>query len=73
MSPPSIILAGVYGIWIITRIVYGKTRNNKEIYTNDITRKEFYLLSLLTIISLIIGIVPGIISKQLTIAISMLM
>lgn len=49
----SIFLSGVYGIWLITRINYGKCLH---VVYNDLSIAEFYLLSFLIFWALLLGI-----------------
>lgn len=69
----SIILGGAYGIWFITRIVYGKAKanivdksgdnpsSNIIILSNDLTRKEFLILFVLLSLTLILGLFPNLV------------
>lgn len=90
----SIILGGAYGIWFVTRIIYGRAKANnvltevnekKEnkqsgswglgslvILSNDLTRKEFIILLLLLLISLIFGLFPHLIIEGITLPISLM-
>ena len=74
----SIILGGAYGIWFVTRIIYGRAKANNVtagsnkliILSNDLTRKEFIILFLLLIISLIFGLFPHLIIEGVALPIS---
>ncbi len=97
----SIILSGAYGIWLITRILYGRPRstvisynettssplliekdknlgnNKKETYpllniTNDLTRKETYILIVLFTLTILFGLFPNVIFEGLHLPLSFL-
>ena len=70
----SIMLSGVYGIWFITRILYGRVKPNlgSIVVSNDVTRKEAYILGLLLIISLLLGLYPKILFEGLNLPISLM-
>jgi NADH-ubiquinone oxidoreductase chain 4 len=60
----SMILVAGYSIWFYNRIAFGKPSLNLEI-TNDLTRREFFLLLPLLILTIILGIFPNIICEPL--------
>jgi NADH-ubiquinone oxidoreductase chain 4 len=75
----SIILSGVYGIWFITRILYGLPKANHFfsshifIFSNDLYYKEFFLLSILFLLSLIFGLFPSFLISPLILSLSSLL
>lgn len=64
IASSSIILSACYTIWLWSRIVGGSWSANLT-YTVDITRREYIVLIPLIILTLILGIWPGIILNDL--------
>ena len=68
----SIILSAAYSIWLWSRINTGKFSKYLKV-TNDLTRREFYLLSPLLFLTFLIGIFPNFILSDIEYSISNLL
>lgn len=60
----SMILGGVYSLWLYNRVVFGNI-NSMLVSARDITRREFSMLLPLIVLVLIIGVYPNILLNDL--------
>jgi NADH-quinone oxidoreductase subunit M len=58
----TLIFGAAYSLWLVKRIIYGVVKNNKVSQLLDLNGTEFFILILLSLMVLIVGINPGIIT-----------
>ena len=72
LASSSIVLSAVYTIFMFNRIVLGGTFKGWHTYLSDITKREYLILLILTIFTVILGIYPSIILDSLNYAVTQL-
>ena len=53
------ILGGIYSIWLYNRLVFGQFNSNILTTYSDLNKREFFILAMLSFISLFFGIFPN--------------
>lgn len=59
LSATSLILGGAYSLWLYNRLVYGNFKTQFVKYSQDLSRREFFVFLPLLILTLVIGLYPG--------------
>lgn len=72
LASSSIVLSAVYTIFMFNRIVLGGTFKGWHTYLSDITKREYLILLILTVFTVILGIYPSIILDSLNYAVTQL-
>lgn len=72
LASSSIVLSAVYTIFMFNRIVLGGTFKGWHTYLSDLTKREYLILLILTIFTVILGIYPSIILDSLNYAVTQL-
>lgn len=68
----SIILGGIYSLWLLNRIVYGNLKLQYLQSFTDLTKKEVFVLCPLTLAVFVVGIYPGIFLDGLHLSLELL-
>ena len=69
----SIVLSAVYTIFMFNRIIFGGIFKSWHTYLPDLNRREYSLLLILVIFTVLLGIYPSIILDTLNYAVSSLL
>ncbi len=59
LAATTLILGAAYTLWMIKRVVFGAIANDEVAKLNDLNRREFFVLFVLTVLVLWIGIWPA--------------
>ena len=54
----SVVLSGAYSLWLCNRVIFGNTKTESLLYFSDVSLKEFTILSVLFVPSLLLGLIP---------------
>ena len=58
LAATTLILGAAYTLWMVKRVVFGEVANDNVAALSDINRREFWMLTSLAIIVLLIGVWP---------------
>jgi len=64
IAASSLIFGAAYSLWMVKRVFYGEARNQKISALKDISWREFFILSVLALLIILIGIYPKIITDM---------
>jgi NADH-quinone oxidoreductase subunit M len=64
IAATSLIFGAAYSLWMVKRVFYGEARNQKIKSLEDISWREFFILSVLAILIILIGVYPKIITDM---------
>jgi NADH-quinone oxidoreductase subunit M len=64
IAATSLIFGAAYSLWMVKRVFYGEVRNQKIKSLEDISWREFFILSVLAILIILIGVYPKIITDM---------
>jgi NADH-quinone oxidoreductase subunit M len=59
LAATTLILGAAYTLWMIKRVMFGEVANENVAQLEDVNRREFWMLSSLAVIVLVIGIWPA--------------
>ena len=65
LASSSIVLSAVYTIFMFNRIIFGGTFKNSYTYFSDLNKREYSILLILVIFTVILGVYPSIILDSL--------
>jgi NADH-quinone oxidoreductase subunit M len=65
LSALGVILCGSYSLWLYNRLCFGNLNINSILYFKDLDRKEFFILSTLLILIILMGVYPKIFLTQI--------
>ena len=58
----TLIFGATYSLWLVKRIIFGEVKNKKIAALKDLNGKEFFVMSVLALMTLAIGIYPALIT-----------
>jgi NADH-quinone oxidoreductase subunit M len=58
----TLIFGATYSLWLVKRIIFGVVKDEQNNALFDLNAKEFFVMALLAILTLLIGVYPAIIS-----------
>ena len=58
----TLIFGATYSLWLVKRIIFGEVKNKKIAALKDLNGKEFFVMSVLAVMTLAIGIYPALIT-----------
>src|SRR6056300_1557561 len=58
----TLIFGATYSLWLVKRIIFGEVKNKKIAVLKDLNGKEFFVMSVLALMTLAIGIYPALIT-----------
>jgi len=64
IAATSLVFGAAYSLWMVKRVFYGEARHQKIKSLVDISWREFFILSVLTILIIAIGVYPKIITDM---------
>jgi len=59
LAATTLILGAAYSLWMVKRVVFGEVSNDNVAALEDLNQREFWLLTVLALIVLIIGLWPA--------------
>ncbi len=59
LAATTLILGAAYTLWMVKRVVFGEVANDNVAALSDINRREFWMLTSLAVIVLLIGVWPA--------------
>ena len=65
LAATTLVLGAAYSLWMIKRVVYGAITNETVKTLMDLNRREFFVLSLLAIVTIAVGVYPAILTKAM--------
>jgi NADH-quinone oxidoreductase subunit M len=65
LSALGVILCGSYSLWLYNRLCFGNLNISSILYFKDLDRKEFFILSTLLVLILLMGVYPKIFLTQI--------
>ena len=65
LAATALILGAAYSLWLAKRVIFGAVTNHHVAELVDVNAREFFILSLLAIATLVMGIYPGIITDSI--------
>lgn len=63
LAASTLILGAAYTLWMVKRVIMGPTGNDKVAALTDINPREFWMLTILAILVLLIGVWPNVIGS----------
>ena len=73
LASSSIVLSAVYTIFMFNRIIFGGIFKEWETYLPDLNKREYSILLILVVFTVILGIYPSIILDSLNYSVSNLL
>ena len=64
IAASSLIFGAAYSLWMVKRVFYGEARNQKIRALKDISWREFFILSILALLIILVGVYPKIITDM---------
>jgi NADH-quinone oxidoreductase subunit M len=61
ISTSSVIISGIYSLWVYNRIVFGNLKSQFTLKYTDISLTEFFILSALGLLVLVLGLFPRVV------------
>ncbi|MAF01165.1 MULTISPECIES: NADH-quinone oxidoreductase subunit M [unclassified Herbaspirillum] len=65
LAATALILGAAYSLWLAKRVIFGAVTNHHVAELVDVNGREFFILGLLAIATLVMGIYPGIITDSI--------
>lgn len=65
LSATALILGAAYSLWLAKRVIFGAITNHHVAELVDVNKREFFILGLLAIATLIMGVYPAIITDSI--------
>lgn len=65
LAATALILGAAYSLWLAKRVIFGAVTNHHVAELVDVNAREFFILGLLAIATLVMGIYPGIITDSI--------
>lgn len=59
LGATGMIFGGIYSLWLLNRIIYGNFKNNYILIIQDLTYREFFIITILSILILWFGLYPN--------------
>jgi NADH-quinone oxidoreductase subunit M len=64
IAASSLIFGAAYSLWMVKRVFYGEPRNQKISALKDISWREFFILSILAVLIILVGVYPKVITDM---------
>lgn len=65
LGATGMILGGIYSLWLTNKILYGNVKNRFLLSFSDLNEREFFIISVLAVLIILLGLFPSVILKYL--------